>query len=253
MEAKVREELRRQIAVLNAQDAAENPQKPASQPASVSAPASNATVLPGSVIEPPPGSLGGAPKPSGMPPAETAPIHMAGLSPEDEQKVRDALHKAEAESEAQPTAPASSAAPAGTAAPVGRLSPEDEQKVRETLHQAEADMEARDKAAAQRNAAAELAAKQARDAQLAAERKAAEDKAAADKAAADKAAAESAALHQSLATPETPSPAAGTSPPAPMAAGSKEQRLFDLLQLYKADKISPAEYHQQRAKIVAGP
>ena len=42
-------------------------------------------------------------------------------------------------------------------------------------------------------------------------------------------------------------------PPAPtdFAPGSKEQRLYDLLQLYKADKITPAEYHQQRAKILA--
>jgi hypothetical protein len=43
--------------------------------------------------------------------------------------------------------------------------------------------------------------------------------------------------------------------PAPMvsapAAGSKEQRLMDLLQAYKSDRISPTEYHAQRAKILA--
>ena len=38
-----------------------------------------------------------------------------------------------------------------------------------------------------------------------------------------------------------------------MIPGSKEQRLADLLQLYKTDKISPSEYHQQRAKIVSEP
>jgi hypothetical protein len=37
------------------------------------------------------------------------------------------------------------------------------------------------------------------------------------------------------------------------APGSKEERLSELLDLYKADKISPAEYHDQRAKIIAEP
>jgi len=40
--------------------------------------------------------------------------------------------------------------------------------------------------------------------------------------------------------------------PAP-TPGSKEDRLSELLDLYKADKISPAEYHDQRAKIIAEP
>lgn len=42
-----------------------------------------------------------------------------------------------------------------------------------------------------------------------------------------------------------------TPPPADMTPGSKEQRLYELLQKYKADQISPSEYHQQRAKILA--
>jgi len=41
-------------------------------------------------------------------------------------------------------------------------------------------------------------------------------------------------------------------PPA-MLSGPKEQRLEELLQLYKTDKITPAEYHQQRAKILSEP
>jgi hypothetical protein len=44
--------------------------------------------------------------------------------------------------------------------------------------------------------------------------------------------------------------------PAPIPTGvssSKEQQLADLLQLYKSDKITPAEYHEQRAKILAEP
>jgi hypothetical protein len=41
--------------------------------------------------------------------------------------------------------------------------------------------------------------------------------------------------------------------PASPLAGSKEQRLAELLQQYKADKISPQEYHAARAKVIAGP
>jgi hypothetical protein len=41
--------------------------------------------------------------------------------------------------------------------------------------------------------------------------------------------------------------------PSTMLSGSKEQRLAELLQLYRTDKITPAEYHQQRAKILGEP
>lgn len=41
-------------------------------------------------------------------------------------------------------------------------------------------------------------------------------------------------------------------PPPPAVSASKEQKLDKLLQLYMADKISPEEYHDQRAKILAG-
>lgn len=40
--------------------------------------------------------------------------------------------------------------------------------------------------------------------------------------------------------------------PAPPISMTKEQKLAQLLQLYQADKISPEQYHQQRAAIVAG-
>ena len=36
-------------------------------------------------------------------------------------------------------------------------------------------------------------------------------------------------------------------------AGSKEARLNELLQLYKADSITPTEYQERRAKIRAEP
>lgn len=46
-------------------------------------------------------------------------------------------------------------------------------------------------------------------------------------------------------TPAMPSPSAGPK--------TKQERLMELLQLYQADKISPAEYHDRRAKILAEP
>jgi hypothetical protein len=51
-----------------------------------------------------------------------------------------------------------------------------------------------------------------------------------------------------------PAPA-GTPPPrgGPATLSSKQQRLTELLEAYKGDKISPAEYHAQRAKILAEP
>ena len=41
-------------------------------------------------------------------------------------------------------------------------------------------------------------------------------------------------------------------PPSPLPA-SKQQRLDDLLQAYRMDRISPEQYHTQRAKILAEP
>jgi hypothetical protein len=43
--------------------------------------------------------------------------------------------------------------------------------------------------------------------------------------------------------------------PQPSAAGpmSKQERLKAITDLYKADKMTPAEYHRQRAAIIASP
>ena len=41
--------------------------------------------------------------------------------------------------------------------------------------------------------------------------------------------------------------------PPPSISADKEQRLQELLQKYKADQITPEEYHQQRARILAEP
>jgi hypothetical protein len=55
----------------------------------------------------------------------------------------------------------------------------------------------------------------------------------------------------SAATSPTPMPAPGS--PEQAGPKSKQQRLMDLLELYKADKLTPAEYHAQRAKILSEP
>jgi hypothetical protein len=41
--------------------------------------------------------------------------------------------------------------------------------------------------------------------------------------------------------------------PPPSVSADKEQRLQELLRKYRADQITPEEYHQQRAKILAEP
>lgn len=41
--------------------------------------------------------------------------------------------------------------------------------------------------------------------------------------------------------------------PAPAVAADKQQRLDELLRKYRADQVTPEEYHQQRAKILAEP
>ena len=41
--------------------------------------------------------------------------------------------------------------------------------------------------------------------------------------------------------------------PAPTISPAKQQQLQELLQLYQADKISPQDYHDRRAKILAEP
>lgn len=62
---------------------------------------------------------------------------------------------------------------------------------------------------------------------------------------------------------ETPSAPATVSTPAPApiqpaaepeaAPKTKQERLNNLLMLYKADRLTPHEYHEQRAKLLAEP
>ena len=53
--------------------------------------------------------------------------------------------------------------------------------------------------------------------------------------------------------PVQPSAATTAATSLPAGATTKQQRLADLLDQYKADKITPAEYHTQRAKILSEP
>jgi hypothetical protein len=42
-------------------------------------------------------------------------------------------------------------------------------------------------------------------------------------------------------------------PPPSAFSGPKSEKLADLLRKYRADQITPEEYHKQRAALVAGP
>ena len=46
---------------------------------------------------------------------------------------------------------------------------------------------------------------------------------------------------------------APTVEPQPSGPKTKQQRLMELLQLYRADKVTPHEYHDKRAKIISEP
>jgi hypothetical protein len=54
--------------------------------------------------------------------------------------------------------------------------------------------------------------------------------------------------------PQTQPAATGSVKPAPLGiSGTKEAQLQALLAAYKADKITPAQYHTERARILAEP
>lgn len=121
-----------------------------------------------------------------------------------------------------------------------------------------------EQAEAARKAADEKAAKVAADKataeKAAADRKAAAEKAAAEKAAAAKTAKEAKETMSGKSAASTalgqPSTLKGLSPlPAPPStiSSSKEQQLQALLEQYKADQITPQEYHERRAKILSEP
>ena len=127
--------------------------------------------------------------------------------------------------------------------------PQSEEKLQEALRRKEMEMDARKAApaAAAVKAAPSSTSAKAKPVQPSnAEAQAAKEKAA-QKAAADEAKAkQKGKVAAGPALEPLPAPPTGLS-------GSKEQRLDQLLQQYRADKISPEEYHAQRSKIMAEP
>ena len=48
-------------------------------------------------------------------------------------------------------------------------------------------------------------------------------------------------------------PASTLEPPELPISGDKKQKLDELLRRYQADQVTPEQYHQERAKILAAP
>ncbi|MDB6022739.1 MAG: hypothetical protein JWQ04_2596 [Pedosphaera sp.] len=184
------------------------------------------------------------PVPINPEPAVTAAPAPGRLSPEEVEKAREALRQKMAELNGTP---GQSTIPDAVAPKVGvkefqdtgklppaavvvepdavrrsnRLTPEQAEQAREAVRLEKAKLDANDQALA------ETAAKQKAEAALVAQQKAG-------------------ATAVAVAKP-TAVPAEAANP----ALSSKEQKLQDLLQQYKADKITPAEYHQRRAQIIS--
>jgi hypothetical protein len=59
--------------------------------------------------------------------------------------------------------------------------------------------------------------------------------------------------HKPPAVNPAPAPAMSVQPPALPISADKQQRLEALLQKYRADQITPEQYHAERAKILAEP
>ncbi len=64
---------------------------------------------------------------------------------------------------------------------------------------------------------------------------------------------ESAQVSKKPVSPKAPQPFPPIQPPPPTVSGDKQQRLAELLRKYRADQITPEEYHQQRTKVLSEP
>ncbi|HEX3716412.1 MAG TPA: hypothetical protein VH595_00460 [Verrucomicrobiae bacterium] len=183
-----------------------------------------------------------APAPTPAPEQAQAPVQAVAPNPADNANALEALRRAER----------------------GQVAPAAEPNNAQTI-QAQKQAEA---AQAQAEAARS---QQSRDAERAAEEKALADKTAEEAAARQSGndnAAASAALQRQKAQDEVaqrleklqgqiksqPAPTPASTPTENTGiAASKEQRLADLLRRYRADEITPLEYHTERAKIIAEP
>jgi hypothetical protein len=141
---------------------------------------------------------------------------------------------------------------------------EDDAKVKEAMDKARNDIASQEAAAKEQQMADDARIKQAIESERAAAEQVrlarAEEAAAAERARIAKAraeAAERARIAQAQADAERLKKQMGASAVAadatPVPSTVKEQKLAELLRRYQADQITPFEYHQQRAKIIAEP
>lgn len=237
---KAREALRRKMAEIEAQQPGATGVNPATKPAPVNPPVVSA------------------------PPAATAP-NTSAQEDQLRRALREAMQQAAPAQSVSPTSPTldqTKEAAARRAEEKARM--EAEAKARVEL-KARAAAEARERAEAERQARkeAELKKKQELAQKAEAKKAEAEAKLAAAKQAEQEAKArkdaESAAALEArqrqlpAAKPPVVAPlefAPLSAPPLPITA-EQQQKLADLLEQYKADKITPEQYHEQRAKILS--
>ncbi len=228
-QVQAREALRQKIAELNAQES----QTPAPQPTKKkkAAPAPQPVVQPPPVaITPPPAVATPAPVLTATPPAASA----SRMTSEQAAQLREALRQKMAELDAQeksgqPTfAPVTSTSEAKSAAVIKA---EQKAAAAEAKRQAE-EAKTQERAAAEEQKRAAAAEKQRWE---------------------DESKAKSAKPNPVTVTKANEATFAPVEPPPSAVPASKDAKLADLLRKYKADAITPEEYHKERAKVLAEP
>ncbi len=229
-QAQAREALRKKIAELNAQ-------APATETPALKAPSAEKKAAPAPtfqpVAQPPPATITPAPAPATPAPAAPAPAAAVTAppsttpiirsSPEETARQREALRQKLAELSAQEKAGQPAPAPA-TTAPVVK-SPKGKSTDVIKAEQTAAAAEAKAREADQKAAAAEAEARNAKRGKA----------------------------KPGAVTKVTPAVFAPLEAPPSAVPASKEAKLVELLRKYKADDITPEEYHKERAKILAEP
>lgn len=226
-----REALRQKIAELNAQESQTPAPQATKKKKAAPAPAPQPVVQPPPVVvAPPPAVATPAPVVTTTPPAASA----SRMTSEQAAQLREALRQKMAELDAQektgqPTfAPVTSTSQAKSAAVI---------KAEQKAAAAEAKRQA-EEAKAQERAAAEAPKRAA-----AAEKQRWEDESKA----------KSAKPNPVTVTKANAAAFAPVEPPPSAVPASKDAKLADLLRKYKADAITPEEYHKERAKVLAEP
>jgi farnesyl-diphosphate farnesyltransferase len=277
IQARARELLRQKEAELNAQNVP--PAVPIPAPSAVVVPVPVAPVAPAPVVVPvpvapvvppapapvPAAVIPDADKPATIPTAAAVPVAipdanapgtvpgntLTPVSPTDQERLREATRKAIADLNAKNAASVPAVIPVAPIAPTAPVAPVVAVPAPVAPQYVPAPTVAipAPDAATMRRVQAEQAA------QAAAEEKAhhkAEAKLEAEKKKEAKAEAKAAKSQVAFTTPAVPV-AQPLFPPADMAPGSKQARLYELLQRYQRDEVTPTEYHEARAKILAEP